>query len=288
MTAAMICCLCASEARAGGPSNYLYATKSELVVVREGESKSLTKLEDKPRSLQVAASGKSALVELESGWLWIDLVSGTQHTLDCGAGTVLSPSGVCVACTNDTGGSLYAMGKKARRLGNLSGQLFGFGPSDQFVAAVSSGRLLALKPSSTKKPRALANHAPAEQFSVAPNGTRAVGVYSEQGGSSLFTFKLDGNAARRRLGSATTVVGWSGDSQWLLVESKSAACVVRAVGGEYKCWNGYRAGGLDQDGSIVVLLKDGAAHWAPTTGTRPVPPKLLRRKARTAVPLPTR
>ena len=101
----------------------------------------------------------------------------------------------------------------------------------------------------------VAPHVPAGALSIAPDGQRAVGRYSDgEKTTSLFGFRLDGQAARRKLHPGIPI-GWSADSVWLAVAADGNACIVRAVGGEYKCWDKYRPLAIDADGSWILLAK---------------------------------
>jgi hypothetical protein len=143
----------------------------------------------------------------------------------------------------------------------------------------------------------LAPDAPVSGFLAAPDGSRGVAIYPghlyekkvKVEADVLSGFKLDGTAARRMLFPEGTVIDWSWDSTWLLVQNGEKACIARAVGGEYKCWKGYTAQSLAPDGrwalvrgtdsgkllrvrlegaqtekpSLVQTEVDGAALWLP-------------------------
>jgi hypothetical protein len=88
---------------------------------------------------------------------------------------------------------------------------------------------------------------------IGPGAQRAVAVE----GDALVGFKLDARKARRILLPQGKPVLWSSDGQWLLVHWKDAACVIRAVGGNYKCFHGYTGVALATDGSYAVVAKKG-------------------------------
>ena len=99
----------------------------------------------------------------------------------------------------------------------------------------------------------VAPEAPAALLSIAPDGEHAVGRYTEGDAEALFGFRLDGRAARRKL-VAGIPVAWSADSTWLLVDATDEACALRAAGGEYKCWQDYRALGIGPAYVVVAGL----------------------------------
>jgi hypothetical protein len=78
----------------------------------------------------------------------------------------------------------------------------------------------------------------------------------------LYGFALDGTAARRKSIREGKVVQWSADGVWALVQDGSKACVMRVVGGEYKCWKGYTAVALSPDGASALLLGSASASPA--------------------------
>jgi hypothetical protein len=143
----------------------------------------------------------------------------------------------------------------------------------------------------------LAADAPISGFVASPDGTRGVAIYAghlyekkqQVDADVLSSFALDGTAARRMLFPEGTVIDWSWDSTWVLVQNGEKACITRAVGGEYKCWKGYTPLSLAPDArwalvrgtdsgklyrvrlegqntekpSLVETVCDGAALWLP-------------------------
>jgi hypothetical protein len=118
-----------------------------------------------------------------------------------------------------------------------------------------------------------------------------VGVYVENGNTSaLYSFRLDGKGVRRRLMKDAVPVAWSRDSRWLLVQDGKNACLIRAVGGQYKCWRRYQGVGIAPDGSHALLVKasdssrrgkgaspgDHNLYRGRRDGVRPDSPALLR------------
>lgn len=114
---------------------------------------------------------------------------------------------------------------------------------------------------------------------LAGSAGRAVAV--EDG--ALVVFRLDARKARRVLVRGAEPVTWSADGQWLLARMGDSACIVRAVGGQFKCWSGYAPIAIAGDGSYAVLGKPAAGrtelYRAQGTGARAESPALLVRDA---------
>jgi hypothetical protein len=129
------------------------------------------------------------------------------------------------------------------------------------VAIIVGDEIVAQAPTGTA--RVLAPHAPTGALLVAPTGDRAVGVYADrdqgadQGADALYAFRIDGTGVRRKLMRSADPIAWSADGAWLLVQQQREACLVRAVGGEYKCWNRYQAAAIAPDGQHALLTKPG-------------------------------
>ena len=111
---------------------------------------------------------------------------------------------------------------------------------------------------------------------VGPAG-RAVAVAD----GALVTFKVGGTKARRVLLRDAVPVSWSANGQWLLIGLGESACIIRAVGGQYKCWTGYLPLAIAGDGSQAVLGKPGATrtdlYRGQLAGARAEAPALLVR-----------
>jgi hypothetical protein len=184
----------------------------------------------------------------------------------------------------------------ARPLGPAGADiLFADGDATWVMAADGRGR-----------PRQVAPHRPASHLLPSPDGTRAVGRYLTPVGIGVFGFRLDGQGARRKLGGDAVPAVWSADSQWVLLQSEAYVCVVRAVGGEQMCWDGYVGLAFAPDSQHVLLARvaadsgaaDGVAagedgardlYIAPIRGASPPSPRLVLRGVpgpATWVPLP--
>lgn len=134
----------------------------------------------------------------------------------------------------------------------------------------------------------LVPQAPSKHLLVAPNGKRAVGTYRIDELDRLCSFRLDGRAARRRLITEGIPIAWSWNSRWLLVQDGRRGCLVRAVGGEYKCWRRYRAVSLTWNGKRVLLERPDSGrgalrlYTAPLKGALPARPHLVVKGAQGA------
>ncbi|MBC7977604.1 MAG: hypothetical protein H7138_21720, partial [Myxococcales bacterium] len=120
-----------------------------------------------------------------------------------------------------------------------------------------------------KRKSRVAPDAPLRGFIASPDGARGVGVYADQVYSDLhhtrpaevlMTVQLDGSGGRRKAIRDGVVVEWSHDSQWILVQDGASACIMRAGGGQYKCWKGFTAASISSDGRFALVLgnRDGA------------------------------
>ena len=108
-----------------------------------------------------------------------------------------------------------------------------------------------------------ASSAPLRSFLPSPDGAWAVGVYADEvytdahhkkPAEILMGFALDGEGARRKAIKNGVPLEWSHDSQWVLVQDGASACLMRAIGGQYKCWKGYTAASISPDGKWGLVL----------------------------------
>lgn len=230
-------------------------------------------------SIQVGPTMRGALVQVADRWFWLAFRKGKEaRELRCKDKTVLSPNGRCIIC-GDGGGKtlLYILGKRIRSIKlPFAASAYDFAGSDRIAIADNKG-IWTMAPKG-KRRRRLSKHTPEGSFTISPNGHRAVGLYQEPT-EGLYSFRLDGRATRRRLLAEGRPMGWSRDSQWLLIQQQTGACVVRATGGQYKCWNKYEALALSADASTIYLTKeeDGkrGIYMASTAGARPRAPRRI-------------
>jgi len=170
-----------------------------------------------PHTVRLSADGNTALCDAGTGWLIEQDLGGIGRRVLVGDATGATPM---------AGGD---------------------------VVLARSGALLRVGP----RTREVAPDSPAGAWLPAPDGNRAVGVWTNGRHPEMFTFRLDGHAVRRRLLRDGVPVAWSADSKWVLAQRNKRACIVRAVGGEYKCWRRYRARAIAPDGSFALLERDG-------------------------------
>lgn len=251
------------------PGNVLFVQKNAIWRAPLAAPEEPTKLFTLPpmrkkriTRLEASGDGSVLLVELGKNVAWVDMKADppTPVYLPCRGRARLSPDGSRVLCANRTGKGtavyrvrpsfgatpLPEVKPTAVLLADLAG--------DKVIVAESNA--LFMTPVARPEQRTqMAPHAPAGGLSVAPDGQRAVGRYSDgNAGEALYGFRLDGEAARRKLVPGIPVV-WSADSDWLAVDGEKTACALRAVGGEFKCFDKFRAVSLDRDGSWLLLAR---------------------------------
>jgi hypothetical protein len=158
-------------------------------------------------------------------------------------------------------------------------RLAGAGAERTLVWADATGVWTALQRDPKHKTR-VAPEAPLRGFLPSPDGERAIGVYADQvytdvrhtkAAEILMTLSLDGQGARRKAIRDGVAVEWSHDSQWVLVQDGASACIMRASGGQYKCWRGYTAASLSDDGrwGLVLGNRDGSRKQTPAKAKKP-------------------
>ncbi|HEU5056894.1 MAG TPA: hypothetical protein VFU21_10235 [Kofleriaceae bacterium] len=242
------------------------------------------------RGLSAARDGSALLVDLGANAAWIDLAGGKAGApvfLPCAGGRLARGGGqVLCGARRGKGSVAYRMRPTlgSAALEALDPERTAFTAGDRLVSEVDG----ALR---DQDRTVVAPHAPVDRLMVSPDGARAVGRYQDGDGDALFGFRLDGRAARRKLITGTPVA-WSADSVWLAVDGEDAACVLRAVGGEYKCWDHFRALALSADGSLALLGKPPEAgagldiYQVATTGVRRARPRMVVERALAATLLP--
>lgn len=213
-----------------------------------------------------AAAGSPTTAAVHALWMPLDGSATALRPLPCRAGAPvrLAPDGSCVVCGAASGGAQLvnlATGK-AWPLKAPAGWVVGAGAGRRLVWAATDG-VWSAPPGHLDQKTRLAPEPPLRDFLPSPDGTRAVGVYTDfvhvgrkgkQPAEVLMDFQLDGTAARRKGIRAGVPVAWSHDSQWVLVHDHGAACLMRALGGQYKCWKRYQPVSLAPDGSWALVL----------------------------------
>jgi hypothetical protein len=222
------------------------------------------------RAIRADPSGHVLIVDVAGTWYWTTLDGDTAAPLaaiGCGAGpATLVLDGTLVVCAGDKGGTtvkkLGADDRVDRDVPATGAAVAGAHGARTLIWADGTSVWTApLGPATTAK--ALAD-APLAHFSASPDGTHALGVYKaadDHDAQLLYELPLDGSGARRKVIRNGVPIEWSWDSKWVLVQDGGAACVMKATGGEYKCWKGYTAVGVADDGAWTLMLgsRDGKA-----------------------------
>jgi hypothetical protein len=238
------------------------------------------------RALRSDADGSVLLADLAGSWAWMPL-DGTAHALidlPCGDGPAqLAEDGTAVLCRAPAAPGRAILVELARTparpvaldLPAATARLVGAGAERALVWADAGGVWTAPAADPKRKSR-VAPDAPVRGFLASPDGERAIGVYSDQvygdahhaePADVLMTVQLDGQGARRKAIRDGIAVEWSHDAQWVLIQDGASACIMRATGGQYKCWKGYTAASLSSDGRWALALgnRDGGKPPAKST-----------------------
>jgi hypothetical protein len=257
------------------------------------------------------------------GWVPLTGRPATLHALDCRPPARFSPDGRYVACAGPGASPVAKPNAKidakpGAKIGakpdakpdakidakidasivlyTLPGQQRSLidAPAAQIVGFLSGSRLAVTDkdgvwavPTEPGAQRALlAPHRPSGVLLIGPHGRRAVGVYpalSNHKSPGLYVFRLDGKGVRRRLLPDAEPVAWSRDDRWVAVQNDNSACLVRATGGQYKCWKRYQALSMSPDGRYLLLGKSSEKegqidlYRGERDGVRPAAPMLMER-----------
>jgi hypothetical protein len=227
------------------------------------------------RRIETAGDGSAVLLDLAGGAAWLDLTVPRARLvlLPCRGAARLSRDGDRVACAARGGQAGFRL-----RPRGAARAYPGVGPTPAGFGDEAGDSLIGLRGGAVVRQRAGAPDArladaPSAGLSISPLGDRAVGGFGDDG--ALYSFRLDGTATRRKLVIGTPVT-WSADGAWLLVDTAEAACALRAVGGEYKCWDGFRGLALDAQGTRALVTKDGDLYRADIAGAHTKAPVLFR------------
>jgi hypothetical protein len=241
------------------------------------------------RALRSDAGGTVLLADLAGKWAWMPLDGSTKSLIDlpCGDGPAqLAEDGSSVLCRSTTAANqsvIVDLPQASRAvvpsktvavdIPPAGARLAGEGAERRLVWPDATGVWMA-PPSDPKHKTRVAPDAPLRGFLPSPDGERAIGVYADQiyadvrharPAEVLMTLQLDNQGARRKAIRDGVAVEWSHDSQWVLVQDGAFACIMRASGGEYKCWRGYTAASLSSDGrwGLVLGNRDGSRKQTP-------------------------
>lgn len=222
------------------------------------------------RALRTDARGTTLLADLDGTWWWMPLdgVASSLTELPCADGPAqLALEGTCVLCRSKATptSSVIISLKSAKEfpvaVPTVGARLTGVRPNRRLVWADAAG-IWASPPGDPRRKTEVVPDAPLRSFVPSPDGTRGVGVYADQvhvgketrPAELLMSFALDGQGARRKAIKAGVPIEWSHDSRWVLVQDRGSACVMSAIGGQYKCWKGYTGVSVASDGRWALLL----------------------------------
>jgi hypothetical protein len=276
----------APEARADddfGGDSVIFARGAALYRVDprgRGETE-IAQLAGKPtvRGLRSDAGGSVLLADLAGRWAWMPLDGSTRALIDlpCADGPAqLADDGSAVLCRSTRAPAqsvIVELGRGAPRITVVdvppaSARLVGSGGERALMWADTAGVWTAPPGDLRRKTRA-ALDVPLRGFLASPDGDHAVAVYadqvfsdsrSKQSAEVLMILQLDGQGARRKAIRDGVPIDWSHDGQWLLVQDGGSACIMKASGGQYKCWRGMTAASLSEDGRWALALgnRDGS------------------------------
>jgi hypothetical protein len=266
------------------PGSIIFARGSSLIRVDakgkgETEIATLTDAKQRVRSLRTDAAGKILLADVAGTWAWMPL-DGSAKTLaplPCTDGPAqLEEDGSHVICRSKQGAIDVNLAiDKSWPVDVPVARIFGSGADRKFVWAASDGIWTAPpSPSPHANATKVAPDAPLRGFLPSPDGSRALGVYAaevytdvhhKKPAEVLMGFALDGVGAQRKAIKSGVGVEWSHDGAWVLVQDGANACLMRATGGEYKCWRGYTAASISPDGKFALVLgnRDGSKRQTP-------------------------
>lgn len=222
------------------------------------------------RALRTDEAGKILLANIGGKWSWMPLdgKTSTLTELPCADGPAhLATDGSCVLCRASTATSSLIINFATNKsitipIPTTGARIVGSPPSRKLVWTDSTG-VWSSPPNDPRKKTLVAPDPPLRGFLPNPAGTRAVGVYKDVIHDSVhttkpaevfMTFALDGQGARRKTVKAGVAAEWSYDNEWLLLQDRGSACIVHATGGQYKCWKGYTAQSISNDGKYALIL----------------------------------
>jgi len=258
-----------------------------------------TKLADLPakttvRALRTDATGKILLVDLGGQWSWMPLdgSASTLSDLPCTEGPAqLAEDGACVLCKAAKGSQIVNLhnGKTTPVEIPAPGARLARSGADRVLVWADATAVWTAPPRNPKQATKVAPEAPKRGFSPSPDASHALGVYADEiytdahhkkPADVLEVFPLDGQAPRRKSVKTGVPVDWSHDSQWVLMQDGSQACIVRALGGQYKCWRGFTPASIAPDGKYALFL------YARDKKPPPPPPRKLPKDKHGHVILP--
>ena len=241
---------------------------------------------DRIRALRTDAKGTVLLVDIGGHWWWLPLDGSTKTPaeLPCADGpAALSEDGLEVLCRakSGTGSQVVSLkdgSAKPLDIPTVGARLLGTA-ADRTVVWIDKGGVWSAPTKDVKRRAQLASQPPLRSFLVSADGKRAIGVFDDKVFTSpkttkpaevLMGFALDAppDPARRKMIKSGVPVEWSRNGAWVLVQDGSAACLMSAGGGQYKCWKGYTGASVSPDGRWALVLgdRDGAKKQSPEKG----------------------
>lgn len=241
---------------------------SELAALPDGEPQ--------VRAITSSANGRLLVLDLDGVAAWVQPgadgdVRRVALTRCNGPGRP-APDGSALICPGPDSPLVQPITWRSRALELPAGDVHYLGTSGELLVGADD-ELRAVAADAPQRARTVAPHRPVDGLLVAPDGERAIGRYTRNGQTVVLAFRLDGTAAQRKLGGDLRPVSWSPDSRWVLLAHERRACLARAVGGEYKCWDRYQALGFSPDSRYVLLGRADALYTAPIDGVKPARPK---------------
>ena len=230
------------------------------------------------RALRTDATATVLLADLGGKWSWMPLDGAAKALaeLPCADGPAqLATDGACVLCRNAKQPdqsiivNLRTGAQTPIAVPSPGARLTGAGADRRLVWADKG--IWSAPPGNPARKTQVAPEAPLRGLLPSPDGARAVGVYADvplagtpgakaRPAELLMGFALDGVGARRKGIRAGVALEWSHDGQWVLIQDGGSACIMRAIGGQYKCWRGYTAASIAPDGSYALVLGTPPKH----------------------------
>ena len=252
-----------------------------------------TKVADLPdkatvRALRTDATGKVLLVDLGGKWSWMKLDGSASTLVDlpCTEGPAqLAEDAAGVLCKADKGSQIinFITGKITPIDIPMLGARLARTGADRVMVWADETAVWTAPTRALNQATKVAPEAPKRGFSASPDASHALGVYADEiyvdlhhkkPADVLEVFRLDGDGPRRKTVKSGVPVEWSHDSQWVLMQNGSQACIVRALGGQYKCWSGFTPASIAPDGKYALML------YARDKKPPPPPPRKLRKDRR--------
>ncbi|MCE9580783.1 MAG: hypothetical protein K8W52_47155 [Deltaproteobacteria bacterium] len=246
------------------------------------------------RAIRADAAGATLMVDVAGRWYWTRITDGTAAPLAplacASGGATLVGDGSCVVCASPRGTATIIRLRDNKSFDTgvaAQGATVAISPAGRALVWAEAAGMFASPPGRTKDRHLLGSESPLSSFTPSPDGTRALGVYRETEADKdrdgihelLYTVALDGTGARRKVIRHGVPIVWSWDSQWVLVQDRGAGCVMRGVGGEYKCWKGYTAQSIAPDGAWALLLGPRDAKAAEALAQKAIAENLAAIKA---------